>query len=88
MRRKQRGLVRDNRRRKRKAERKDEKPKPVLKEGERSVPSNGRKGGGKANAPPREEREEREDRDEARPSKKSKVSLWSSSSDLAPDVRS
>lgn len=78
-RRKQRGLVRDNRRNKRKAERRAEKPKVTER-----VASNGKKGGGKANAPPKEPREERDfnDRDEDRPVKKSKVILLSLS--LAP----
>ncbi|KAK4049468.1 hypothetical protein OIO90_005419 [Microbotryomycetes sp. JL221] len=76
--RRRRGVMRDNRRKKRKQERKLEalnKPKRDTKE----QPSNGRKGGGKANAPGRATAED--DADQDKPRRKAKLA---ESSALAP----
>lgn len=67
-----RGLLRDNRRKKRKAERREKEGGENKREKERGA-SNGRKGGGKANAPPKVLREDRDAREDEPPRKKSKV---------------
>ncbi|SCZ88317.1 BZ3500_MvSof-1268-A1-R1_Chr2-1g04331 [Microbotryum saponariae] len=74
--RRRRGALRDNRRKKRKEERKQQMQSgdatQKRKKDERGT-SNGRKGGGKANAPGRVEEQEQDE--DARPAKKGKVSL-------------